>query len=76
MAYFLPRNSDLDQAPRTHMRAIARAPACKRTCAKVADLDAELGCEIEHNFLNDKVKSITVYFGGLAPGDENQTGAP
>ncbi len=46
------------------------APACldergySRT-VQIAALDA-LGCEVEHNFLNDKIKSVTAYFGLLS----------
>ena len=32
---------------------------------QIAELDA-LGCEVEHNFLNDKIKSVTAYFGLLS----------
>jgi len=60
IAYFLPRNTDLEEAS-----ALARLGTDSGGGGK------EEMVEVEEEWMGDKLKALTCYYGGLAQGQEH-----
>lgn len=66
MAYYLPRNTQLDEISlllsEEHKRVGDPSDSMGQTTEKI---------EIEEEWMGNKLKALTCYFGGLVQGQEN-----
>lgn len=70
VAYFLPRNSNLEEISALLTGEYDPTDGSKRGKSKASQLSQEI-VEVEEEWMGSKLKALTCYFGGLAAGQES-----